>query len=204
MKKKGGMGFGNIGGLFKQMQNMQKKIAEVDKRLELVESVGISGGGEGGDQDSECVCVGNGKYYLSRISIGKRFLKALGKEDGELLNSLLLSTVQSYFDVVIASSSSDVASMASAMGMPLDAFGLSGGPAANKMDLGNINALMKQVQGMQKQIADVDRRLDSSDFEGSSGEATRGAMCAAAGNIEFPPLVLAPGLLILWVLMNQN
>ncbi len=61
---KGGMGgMGNMQNLMKQAQKMQEQMQEADKELEELEVVGLSGGGEEGDET--VVVYMNGKKIIN-------------------------------------------------------------------------------------------------------------------------------------------
>ena len=92
---KGGMGgMGNMQNLMKQAQKMQEQMQEAEKELEELEVVGLSGGGEEGDET--VVVYMNGKKIINGIEFGSKF--------AETLDISAPDDVDSFEDLMIAAS----------------------------------------------------------------------------------------------------
>ena len=77
------MKMGDIGGLLKQMQQMQGKVEEIQKEMESLEIEGSAGGGM-----VKVVC--NGKHEILSVSIEK---EVIDPEDPEMLQDLIVAAV---------------------------------------------------------------------------------------------------------------
>jgi hypothetical protein len=71
----------DIGGLLKQAQEMQSKIADLQKQLEEIEVAGQSGGGM-------VTVTLNGKGLMLRVSVDPSFLKP---DDREVVEDLIVA-----------------------------------------------------------------------------------------------------------------
>ena len=92
---KGGMGgMGNMQNLMKQAQKMQEQMQEAEKELEELEVVGLSGGGEEGDET--VVVYMNGKKIINGIEFGSKFAETLDisdPDDVEMLEDLIMAAI---------------------------------------------------------------------------------------------------------------
>ncbi len=92
---KGGMGgMGNMQNLMKQAQKMQEQMQEAEKELEELEVVGLSGGGEEGDET--VVVYMNGKMIINGIEFGSKFAETLDisdPDDVEMLEDLIMAAI---------------------------------------------------------------------------------------------------------------
>lgn len=89
---KGGMG--NMQSLMKQAQKMQEQMQEADKELEELEVVGLSGGGEEGDET--VVVYMNGKKIINGIEFGSRLSETVDisdVNDVEMLEDLIMAAI---------------------------------------------------------------------------------------------------------------
>ncbi len=96
MAFKGGMGggMGNMQNLMKQAQKMQEQMQEAQKELEEAEVVGLSGGGEEGDEN--VVVYMNGKKEINGVEFGSKIsgLVDLSDEDDvEMLEDLIMAAI---------------------------------------------------------------------------------------------------------------
>ncbi len=85
---KGGMG--NMQNLMREAQKMQEQMQEADKELEDLEVVGLSGGGEEGDET--VVVYMNGKKIINGIEFGSKLSQIVDisdEEDVEMLEDLI-------------------------------------------------------------------------------------------------------------------
>ena len=91
---KGGMGgMGNMQNLMKQAQKMQEQMQETEKELEDYEIVGLSGGGEEGD---ETVVYMNAKKIINGIEFGSRLSETIDitdEDDIEMLEDLIMAAI---------------------------------------------------------------------------------------------------------------
>ena len=87
---KGGMGgVGNMQNLMKQAQKMQEQMQETEKELEDYEVVGLSGGGEEGDET--VVVYMNAKKIINGIEFGSKLSETIDitdEDDIEMLEDL--------------------------------------------------------------------------------------------------------------------
>ncbi len=92
---KGGMGgIGNMQNLMKQAQKMQEQMQEADKELEELEVVGLSGGGEEGDET--VVVYMNGKKIINGIEFGSKLSETIDisdEDDVEMLEDLIMAAI---------------------------------------------------------------------------------------------------------------
>ena len=92
---KGGMGgMGNMQNLMKQAQKMQEQMQEAEKELEELVVVGLSGGGEEGDET--VVVYMNGKKIINGIEFGSKFAETLDisdPDDVEMLEDLIMAAI---------------------------------------------------------------------------------------------------------------
>lgn len=89
---KGGMG--NMQNMIKQAQKMQEQMQEADKELEELEVVGLSGGGEEGDEN--VVVYMNGKKVINGIEFGSKISEIVDlsdEDDVEMLEDLILAAI---------------------------------------------------------------------------------------------------------------
>lgn len=90
---KGGMN-GGMQNLMKQAQKMQEQMQEADKELEELEVVGLSGGGEEGDET--VVVYMNGKKIINGIEFGSRLSETVDitdEDDIEMLEDLIMAAI---------------------------------------------------------------------------------------------------------------
>ncbi|WP_077369365.1 YbaB/EbfC family nucleoid-associated protein [Anaerosalibacter sp. Marseille-P3206] len=80
---KGFPGMGNMGGMMKQVQKMQKQMAELQAQLEEKEIEASAGGGA-------VVAVANGKKQIVSITIDK---EVVDPDDVDMLQDLVLAAV---------------------------------------------------------------------------------------------------------------
>ena len=73
----------NIGNMMKQAQQLQKKMAEAQEKLNLIEVEGISGGGL-------VKVIGTAKGDIKRINIDESLLK---KEEKEMTEDLIIAAI---------------------------------------------------------------------------------------------------------------
>jgi hypothetical protein len=94
MAFKGGNNMGNMQNIMKQAQKMQSQMEEADKELEDYEVVGISGGGEEGDET--VVVYMNGKKIINGIEFGSKISEMVDlsdEEDVEMLEDLIIAAI---------------------------------------------------------------------------------------------------------------
>lgn len=85
---------GNMQNLMKQAQKMQEQMQEADKELEELEVVGLSGGGEEGDET--VVVYMNGKKIINGIEFGSRLSETVDitdEDDIEMLEDLIMAAI---------------------------------------------------------------------------------------------------------------
>ena len=91
---KGGMGgMGGMQNLMREAQKMQEQMQEADKELEELEVVGLSGGGEEGD---ETVVYMNGKKVINGIEFGSKLSQLVDitdDDDVEMLEDLIMAAI---------------------------------------------------------------------------------------------------------------
>lgn len=92
---KGGMGgMGNMQNLMREAQKMQEKMEAADKELEELEVVGLSGGGEEGDET--VVVYMNGKKVINGIEFGSKLSELVDisdEDDVEMLEDLIMAAI---------------------------------------------------------------------------------------------------------------
>ena len=92
---KGGMGgMGNMQNLMREAQKMQEQMQEADKELEELEVVGLSGGGEEGDET--VVVYMNGKKIIDGIEFGSKLSQIVDitdEDDVEMLEDLIMAAI---------------------------------------------------------------------------------------------------------------
>lgn len=89
---KGGMG--NMQNLMKQAQKMQEQMQEAEKELEDYEVVGLSGGGEEGDET--VVVYMNAKKVINGIEFGSKLNETIDiadEDDVEMLEDLIMAAI---------------------------------------------------------------------------------------------------------------
>ena len=89
-----GGGMGNMQNLVKQAQKMQEQMQEADKELEEMEIVGLSGGGEEGDET--VVVYMNGKKIINGIEFGSKLSEIVDitdEDDVEMLEDLIMAAI---------------------------------------------------------------------------------------------------------------
>ncbi len=89
---KGGMG--NMQNMIKQAQKMQEQMQEADRELEELEVVGLSGGGEEGDET--VVVYMNGKKIINGVEFGSKISELVDlsdEDDVEMLEDLILAAI---------------------------------------------------------------------------------------------------------------
>lgn len=88
---------GNMGGMqnmLKQAQKMQEQMQEADRELEELEVVGLSGGGEEGDEN--VVVYMNGKKIINGVEFGSKISEIIDltdEDDVEMLEDLIMAAV---------------------------------------------------------------------------------------------------------------
>ena len=92
---KGGMGgMGNMQNMLREAQKMQEQMQKADAELEDYEVVGLSGGGEEGDET--VVVYMNGKKIINGIEFGSKFAETLDisdPDDVEMLEDLIMAAI---------------------------------------------------------------------------------------------------------------
>ncbi len=89
---KGGMG--NMQNLTREAQKMQEQMQEADKELEELEVVGLSGGGEEGDET--VVVYMNGKKIINGVEFGSKLSELVDisdPDDVEMLEDLIMAAI---------------------------------------------------------------------------------------------------------------
>lgn len=93
---KGGMGggMGNMQNMLREAQKMQEQMQQADKELEELEVVGLSGGGEEGDET--VVVYMNGKKIINGIEFGSKLSEIVDitdSDDVEMLEDLIMAAI---------------------------------------------------------------------------------------------------------------
>ena len=92
---KGGMGgMGNMQNMLREAQKMQEQMQQVDAELEDYEVVGLSGGGEEGDET--VVVYMNGKKVINGIEFGSKLSQLVDitdEDDVEMLEDLIMAAI---------------------------------------------------------------------------------------------------------------
>lgn len=89
-----GGGMGNMQNMLREAQKMQEQMQEADKELEELEVVGLSGGGEEGDET--VVVYMNGKKIINGIEFGSKLSEIVDITDGddvEMLEDLIMAAI---------------------------------------------------------------------------------------------------------------
>ncbi|MCD8295274.1 MAG: YbaB/EbfC family nucleoid-associated protein [Clostridia bacterium] len=89
-----GGGMGNMQNMMKQAQKMQEQMAEAEKELEEMEIVGLSGGGEEGDET--VVVYMNAKKEINGIEFGSQLpdtVDLTDEDDVEMLEDLIMAAI---------------------------------------------------------------------------------------------------------------
>ncbi|MBN4076301.1 YbaB/EbfC family nucleoid-associated protein [Gemmatimonas aurantiaca] len=102
------MGLGDIGGMLKQMQQMQGKVAEMQAEMEKLEVEGSSGGGM-----VNVVC--NGKNEVKSITIDP---EVVNPEDIEMLQDLIIAAINQAREKVSQSQSSKMSELTGGLNIP--------------------------------------------------------------------------------------
>ncbi len=91
---RGGGGMGNMQNMIREAQKMQEQMQEADKELEELEVVGLSGGGEEGDET--VVVYMNGKKIINGIEFGSKLSEMIDitdEDDVEMLEDLIMAAI---------------------------------------------------------------------------------------------------------------
>ncbi len=92
---KGGMGgMGNMQNMLREAQKMQEQMQKVDAELEDYEVVGLSGGGEEGDET--VVVYMNAKKIINGIEFGSKLSSLVDitdEDDVEMLEDLIMAAI---------------------------------------------------------------------------------------------------------------
>lgn len=92
---KGGMGgMGGMQNMLREAQKMQEQMQQVDAELEELEVVGLSGGGEEGDET--VVVYMNGKKIINGIEFGSKLSSLVDisdEDDVEMLEDLIMAAI---------------------------------------------------------------------------------------------------------------
>lgn len=96
MAFKGGMGggMGNMQNMIREAQKMQEQMQAADAELEEMEVVGLSGGGEEGDET--VVVYMNGKKIINGIEFGSKLSSLVDisdEDDVEMLEDLIMAAI---------------------------------------------------------------------------------------------------------------
>ncbi len=96
MAFKGGMGggMGNMQNMIREAQKMQEQMQAADAELEELEVVGLSGGGEEGDET--VVVYMNGKKIINGIEFGSKLASLVDisdEDDVEMLEDLIMAAI---------------------------------------------------------------------------------------------------------------
>ena len=89
---KGGMG--NMQNIMREAQKMHEQMQEADKELEELEVVGLSGGGDEGDET--VVVYMNGKKIINGIEFGSKLSQLVDitdEDDVEMLEDLIMAAI---------------------------------------------------------------------------------------------------------------
>ncbi len=89
-----GGGMGNMQNMLREAQKMQEQMQEADKELEELEVVGLSGGGEEGDET--VVVYMNGKKVINGIEFGSKLSEIVDitdEDDVEMLEDLIMAAI---------------------------------------------------------------------------------------------------------------
>lgn len=89
-----GGGMGNMQNMLREAQKMQEQMQQADKELEDYEVIGLSGGGEEGDET--VVVYMNGKKIINGIEFGSKLSELVDitdEEDVEMLEDLIMAAI---------------------------------------------------------------------------------------------------------------
>ncbi len=89
-----GGGMGNMQNMLREAQKMQEQMQEADRELEEYEVVGLSGGGEEGDET--VVVYMNGKKIINGIEFGSKLSEIVDisdEDDVEMLEDLIMAAI---------------------------------------------------------------------------------------------------------------
>ena len=98
---------GGMGGLYKQAQQMKKKMSQVQSEIDALEIEGESGGGM-------VKVIVNGKKTLISVDVNPEIMK----EDKEMLEDLILIAVNHAIEKVDGISKEKMASITGGMNVP--------------------------------------------------------------------------------------
>lgn len=87
-------GMGNMQNIMKQAQKMQEQMQEADKELDDYEIVGLSGGGEEGDET--VVVYMNAKKIINGVEFGSKISEMIDlsdEDDVEMLEDLIMAAI---------------------------------------------------------------------------------------------------------------
>ena len=92
---KGGMGgMGNMQNMLREAQKMQEQMQQIDAELDDYEVVGLSGGGEEGDET--VVVYMNAKKIINGIEFGSKLstlVDITDEDDVEMLEDLIMAAI---------------------------------------------------------------------------------------------------------------
>ncbi len=92
---KGGMGgMGGMQNMLREAQKMQEQMQQADAELEELEVVGLSGGGEEGDET--VVIYMNGKKIINGVEFGSKLNEIVDisdPDDVEMLEDLIMAAI---------------------------------------------------------------------------------------------------------------
>lgn len=89
-----GGGMGNMQNMLREAQKMQEQMQQADQELEELEVVGLSGGGEEGDET--VVVYMNGKKIINGIEFGSKLSEIVDisdSDDVEMLEDLIMAAI---------------------------------------------------------------------------------------------------------------
>ena len=102
------MGMGDLGGMMKQVQKMQAKMAEMQAQLEQTQVEGSSGGGM-------VKVVANGKHEIVSITIDP---EVVDKNDVDMLQDLVIAAVNAAHQKVQELQSEQMSQLTGGMKIP--------------------------------------------------------------------------------------
>lgn len=102
------MGLGDLGGMLKQMKQMQGKVAEMQAAMEQLEIEGAAGGGM-----VKVVC--NGKHELKSVTIDP---EVVNPDDIEMLQDLVVAAVNQARQKVSDSQSAKMSELTGGLNIP--------------------------------------------------------------------------------------
>lgn len=89
-----GGGMGNMQNMIREAQKMQEQMQQAEQELEELEVVGLSGGGEEGDET--VVVYMNGKKIINGIEFGSKLSEIVDitdDDDVEMLEDLIMAAI---------------------------------------------------------------------------------------------------------------